>query len=139
MTVEKNESLNASCSLSASEENYSMIEKEAMAILFGIMKFHGYLFRRRFSLLTDHRPLSLLLGAKLIGSSPVLGASCNVGLYSCQLISMKLNTGPPRITPTLKKCLDCHDGKQWKSASRIIGAWKLKLIKLHHVLRPFQL
>ena len=75
MTVEKNESLIASCSLSASEENYSMIEKEAMAILFGITKFHEYLFRRRFSLLTDHRPPSLLLGPKLTSGSPVLGAS----------------------------------------------------------------
>jgi len=54
----------ASHSLSASEQNYSMIEKEALAIVFGIKKFHQYLFGRRFSFLTDHRPLTLLLGPK---------------------------------------------------------------------------
>ncbi|PFX15182.1 Retrovirus-related Pol polyprotein [Stylophora pistillata] len=63
----------ASRSLSASEQNYSMIEKEALAIVFGIKKFHQYLFGRRFSLLTDHRPLTFLLGPKR--GIPVLAAS----------------------------------------------------------------
>ena len=40
--------------------------------MFGIKKFHQYLFGRRFSLLTDHRPLTLLLGPKR--DIPVLAA-----------------------------------------------------------------
>ena len=63
----------ASRSLSASEQNYSMIEKEALTIVFGIKKVHQYLFGRRFSLLTDHRPLTLLLGPK--HGIPLLAAS----------------------------------------------------------------
>lgn len=58
----------ASRSISASELNYSMIEKEALTIAFGIKKFHQYLFGRRFSLLTDHIPLTLSLGPKLVSS-----------------------------------------------------------------------
>ena len=50
-----------------------MIEEETLAIVFGIKKFHQYLFRRRFSLLTNHKPLTLLLSLKR--GIPVLAAS----------------------------------------------------------------
>ena len=63
----------ASRSLSQSEQNYAMIEKEAPTIIFGIKKFHQYLFGRRSTLITDHRLLTLLLGPK--SGIPVLGAS----------------------------------------------------------------
>ena len=50
-----------------------MIGRESLAIVFGIKKFHQYLFVRRFSLLTDHKPLTLLLGLRR--GIPVVAAS----------------------------------------------------------------
>ncbi|KAG6451692.1 hypothetical protein O3G_MSEX007288 [Manduca sexta] len=59
--------------LSAPEQNYSQLDKEALAILFGVTKHHQYLFGRRFILRTDHQPLTYIFGEK--GGIPSTAAS----------------------------------------------------------------
>ena len=63
----------ASRTLSAAEKNYSQIEREALAIVFGIKRYHQYLFARNFTLVTDHRPLTHIFGPKT--GIPTIAAS----------------------------------------------------------------
>ena len=47
-------------SLSETERKYSQIEKEALSCVFGVTRFHSYLYGHKFTLQTDHKPLLVL-------------------------------------------------------------------------------
>lgn len=50
----------ASRTLNNAEKNYSQLEKEALAIIFAVRKFHLYLYGRKFFINSDHKPLQTI-------------------------------------------------------------------------------
>ena len=50
--------------LNDAERNYSTLEKESLAIIFGLKKFHQFLYGNAFTIKTDHKPLEGLLNEK---------------------------------------------------------------------------
>ena len=55
---------NVSGSLNPAERNYSTINKEALAVVVGVKKFHQFLYGKKFTKRSDHKPLEGLLGEK---------------------------------------------------------------------------
>lgn len=80
----------ASRTLSQTERNYAQIDREALALLFGVKKFHQYVFGRAFKLLTDHKPLlGLLHQAKpvpAVMSPRMLRWSLQLSAYNYELL-----------------------------------------------------
>ncbi|KAL0892417.1 hypothetical protein ABMA27_015532 [Loxostege sticticalis] len=87
----------ASRALTDAEKHYSQIDREALAIVFCLQKLHQYLYGRRFTLRTDHKPLVSIFGPK--HGIPAMAASrmqrwaviLSAYSYDIEYVNTKLN------------------------------------------------
>ena len=75
----------ASRSLFQAEKGYSQLDKEALAIVFGVTKFNSYLYGRPFTIYSDHKPLMYLFsehkGIPTMASARVLRWAVTLSAY----------------------------------------------------------
>ena len=60
----------ASRALSKAEQNYSQIEKETLAVVFGTEHFNQYIYGRTFLVESDHKPLQPILKQNINKAPP---------------------------------------------------------------------
>ena len=61
---------NGSRTLTSSEKHYANIERELLAISWGVQKFHTYLYGREVIVETDHKPLESIFKKPLSEAPP---------------------------------------------------------------------
>lgn len=75
----------ASRSLNTAEINYSTTEREMKAILFGINHFRPYIYGTKFTIVTDHKPLSQVFRVKDPGAR-LLKYRLRLAEYDCTIV-----------------------------------------------------
>ena len=78
----------ASKKLSTRERSYAVIEKECFAVVWGIQKFHQYLYGREFVLETDHQPLTYLNKSKT-DNSRLMRWALQLQPYRFRIVAIK--------------------------------------------------
>ena len=76
----------ASRTLTTTERAYSQLDKEVLAIVYGVKHYHQYLYGRPFQLKTDHKPLIHIFSEKkatpTMASSRIQRWALTLGAYS---------------------------------------------------------
>ena len=143
----------ASRTLSQAERGYSQLDKEGLAVIFGVKKFHQYIYGHKFSVITDHKPLLGLFSEKK-ATSPMASAriarwALTLSAYNYTIIfkpgrlhsnadglSRLPLTDEPTETPTPTEyiqLLELLDGSPVKSTD--VKQWTSKDPVLSQVLR----
>ena len=92
----------ASRTLTKSEMAYAQIEREGLALVFGVRRFHQYLYGRSFVLVTDHRPLCKIFSSK--ESIPTMAAA-RMQRWALTLSAYQYTI--EHIKGTSNQCADC--------------------------------
>ena len=92
----------ASRVLTPAEANYAQIEQEALAIIFGVKRFHQYLCGCEFTLVTDHQSLCKILGHQQ-GVPPLAAGRMQQWALTLSAYSYKIEYKPG----SQNECADC--------------------------------
>ena len=101
----------SSRSLSSAERNYASIEKEMLAIVHGLTKYHHFTFGRHVSVVTDHKPLVAILNKPLFRAPKRLQAM----LLRLQEYNFQLTYKPGKSIPIADALSRAPSSKSVKS------------------------
>ncbi|KAK2718758.1 hypothetical protein QYM36_005932 [Artemia franciscana] len=94
----------ASRSLSETEQHYSQMEKEMLAVTFACKRFHQYLFGRTICVTTDHKPLESFFGKSIQRAPPRLQRM----VLAIQPYDIKLRYKPGKTIPVVDTLSRLH-------------------------------
>ena len=121
--------------LNTAEKNYSQLDKEGIAVMFGIQRFHKYIYGRKFTIVTDHKPLLSLFNE--MKAVPQM-ASPRIQRWAVTLrayeytISVYQCIRKENITAmqTLSAAFLCQIHQKWRRRKRGFSCWRALTLRL---------
>ena len=115
----------ASKSLSAVERRYSQTEKEALALVWSVERFHVYLLGREFELVTDHKPLEVIYSPKLKPSARIERWVLPLQPYH---FTATYKPGKENIADTLSRLLQKGEGEDFDDTANYVNFITVKAV-----------
>jgi len=102
----------ANRSLTSTERNYAQTEKEALALVWAVERFHHFLFGRSFELVTDHKALEALFSPKSKPCARIERWVMRIMSYQFKVIYRpgKANIADP-LSRLISPDYDCNENK----------------------------
>ena len=115
----------ASKRLSAVERRYSQTEKEALALVWSVERFHVYLLGREFELVTDPKPLEVIYSPK---SKPSARIDTWVLRMQPYPFTVTYKPGKKNIADTLSRLLQKGEGKDFEDTANYVNSITVKAV-----------
>lgn len=99
----------ASKSMNSTERSYPQVDREALAIVWGVKKFFQYLYGRKFTIITDNKPLFHIFAPNALLPKFTLSRCCNYASflanfnYEIQLKTSSENSNADYLSRTVSK------------------------------------
>ena len=114
----------ASRALTETEQNYSNIERETLDVVWGLEKFHYFIYGKRCTLHTDHKPLESIFKKKL--------AHCPPRLQRLLIRALKYNVAVKYVKGSE---VPIADALSRVTPQPCMKADQLNQINVHHITR----
>lgn len=115
----------ASRSLTDTEVNYAQIEKEMLAILFGVERFEQCVYGRLTKIQTDHKPLESIFRKSLL-SAPKRLQRMLLRLQKFDLHVSYKKGSEMYLADTLSRAFRRHKGKRKEEAEDVVYIDKMR-------------
>lgn len=123
----------ASRSLTATERRYAQTEKEALALVWAVERFHFYIFGKEFELVTDHKPLEVIFGPRAKPCARIERWVLRIQSYKYKVI---YKPGKSNIADPLSRLVEWQDNQNKDSdvyVKWIISHAEPKAIKIEQI------
>ena len=123
--LKEHDKVYANKTLSSVERRYSQTEKEALALVWSVERFHVYLLGREFELVTDHKPLKIIYLPKSKPTACIERWVLWLQLYHFHVI---YKPGKENITDTLSRLPHTDEGKNFDDTENYVNFITMKTV-----------